>query len=211
MWCLARLLPLMIGEKIREEDPHWENFLILLTIVDYCFAPIVCEDWAAFLRMLINDHHIEFRKLYPACHLTPKMHYMVHLPDIMCKYVYMSFSIFGLILVEQLTSANFKLNCMLSTPINHCMCPLCIRYGPMVQFWCMRFEDKHNYFKDLAHRVKSFKNIPKTMAYRHQELACYYINSSGSNSPYCKENKAGPGLYCCFLIIYALHCIVVYI
>ena len=61
MRCLARLLLLMVGEKIREEDPHWENFLILLTIVDYCFAPIVCEDWAAFLGMLINgpSHRIQ--------------------------------------------------------------------------------------------------------------------------------------------------------
>ena len=91
MWCFARLLPLMIGEIIDEGDPHWENLLILLTITDYCFAPIVCEDWAAYLRMLIDDHHQEFRRLYPDFHLTPKMHYMVHLPDIMCKYVHTLF------------------------------------------------------------------------------------------------------------------------
>lgn len=67
------------------------------------------------------------------------------------------------------------------------------RYGPLVRYWCMRFEGKHNYFKDLAHRVKCFKNIPKTMAYRHQESVCYYMNSGKNCSPFCKESKTGPG------------------
>ena len=83
MWCLARLLPMFVGEHI-EEDPHWENFLLMLTIVDYCCAPLVSEDWAAYLRMLISDHHKEFTSLYPF-RVTPKMHYMVHYPDTMCK------------------------------------------------------------------------------------------------------------------------------
>lgn len=85
IWCLARLLPLFIGECIEEGDPHWENFLLLLTIVDYCFAPLVSEDWAAYLRMIINIHHKEFIKRYPSCRVTPKMHYMIHYPEIMCK------------------------------------------------------------------------------------------------------------------------------
>ena len=42
----------------------------------------------------------------------------------------------------------------------------------------MRFESKHNYFKDLAHRVKNFKNILKTMAEQHQEALCYHLIST---------------------------------
>ena len=82
---MARLLPLFIGEQNDEGDPHWENFLLMLTIVDYCFAPLVSEDWAAYLRMIINDHHKEFTTLYPSCRVIPKMHYMVHYPEMMCK------------------------------------------------------------------------------------------------------------------------------
>ena len=37
MWCLARMLPIMIREPVSENDQHWENFL-LLTIADYVFA-----------------------------------------------------------------------------------------------------------------------------------------------------------------------------
>ena len=32
-----------------------------------------------------------------------------------------------------------------------------------VDHWCMRYEAKHSYFKDLAHCVKCCKNIPKTL------------------------------------------------
>lgn len=62
-------------------------------------------------------------------------------------------------------------------------------YGPLVRYWCMRFEGKHNYFKDLAHRLKCFKNIPKSMAHHHQELMCYYVNGSRDRSPFYKEDK----------------------
>ena len=57
----------------------------------------------------------------------------------------------------------------------------------------MRFEGKHNLFKDLAHRVKNFKNIPKTMAYHHQELVCCYVNSGSDRSSFVKESRTGPG------------------
>ena len=75
----------MIGEHIDQGDPHWENYLLLLTIVDYCLAPLVSEDWAACLRVIIDDHHTEFAKLYPLFRITPKMHYMIHYPEAMCK------------------------------------------------------------------------------------------------------------------------------
>lgn len=69
----------------------------------------------------------------------------------------------------------------------------CFRFGPLVCYWCMRFEGKHNYFKDLAHRVKCFKNIPKTMASQHQRMMCYHLNSGFS--PYSKQNNYGPGIF----------------
>ena len=80
MWCLARLLPLMIGERIDDDDLYWNNF-VLLTIVDYVLAPVVSKDCIAYLRVLIDDHHQSFKALYPNYRLTPKMHYLVHYPD----------------------------------------------------------------------------------------------------------------------------------
>ena len=59
--------------------------------------------------------------------------------------------------------------------------PRCIRkVGPLVKFWVMRFEAKHNFFRRLSHVVCNFKNICKTMAYRHQYAQCYrfYMNKN---------------------------------
>ena len=52
--------------------------------MDYCFAPIIRQDWAAYLRVLIDDHHKDFRCLYMNCRLIPKGHYY---PEILCKLV----------------------------------------------------------------------------------------------------------------------------
>ena len=71
------------------------------------------------------------------------------------------------------------------------------RCGPLVRYWCMRFEGKHNYFKDLAHHVKCFKNIAKTLATRHQHLMCSYLGTSTPGSPFCKDAMVGPGVCMC--------------
>ena len=47
------------------------------------------------------------------------------------------------------------------------------RFGPLIRLWCMQFED--HYFKVLAHSLQNFKNLPKTMASRHQHLMCYHL------------------------------------
>ncbi|XP_040069990.1 uncharacterized protein LOC120842871 [Ixodes scapularis] len=46
-------------------------------------------------------------------------------------------------------------------------------FGPLRQFWCMRFEEKHQYFKSMASKVKNFRNICKTLTMRHQLLESY--------------------------------------
>ena len=33
----------------------------------------------------------------------------------------------------------------------------------------------YTYLKMLAHNLGNFKNVPKTMAGRHQRLMCYYL------------------------------------
>ncbi len=47
-----------------------------------------------------------------------------------------------------------------------------LKFGPLIRSWCMRFEGKHAYFKDLAKKVKNFKNIPHSLAHKHQKVVC---------------------------------------
>ena len=80
IWCLARLLPLMISHRVAEDNEHWKNFL-LLSVLDIVFAPIVSTDCVAHMKVLINEHHENFWVLCPTCSIIPKMQYMVHYPE----------------------------------------------------------------------------------------------------------------------------------
>lgn len=79
MWCLGRILPLLIGQLIQPDDPHWENYLTLLGIMDHLFGQVTTPDKADYMSMLVEDFLYEFCELYPERRLIPKMHYMVHL------------------------------------------------------------------------------------------------------------------------------------
>ena len=88
MWNFAVYLPLMIGDKVPEEDPMWECFLLLLEIVKYCTTRVTSEEASQYVCALIDQHHRDFRQYYPHQSFTPKSHYiMVHLPRLMLKLV----------------------------------------------------------------------------------------------------------------------------
>lgn len=53
--------------------------------------------------------------------------------------------------------------------------------GPVVFFWVMRMESKHQFFKRIAQRTKNFVNLKKTMAQQHQEAMHL------AQSPYLEE------------------------
>lgn len=49
--------------------------------MDIALAPAIHVDTVAYLRTLIDEHHITFKDLYPDCPITPKMHYTIHHPQ----------------------------------------------------------------------------------------------------------------------------------
>jgi len=70
--------------------------------------------------------------------------------------------------------------------------PRCIRLvGPLIRFWCMRFEAKHNFFRRLSHIVCNFRNVCKTMATRHQLMQCYNFYTQKSIDS--QSVQVGPG------------------
>jgi hypothetical protein len=79
MWCLARVLPLLIGDLIPEDDSNWQNFLLLLQIEEILFGPTTSPELAAYLSVLVGEYLESFSKLY-ARRIIPKQHYMVHYP-----------------------------------------------------------------------------------------------------------------------------------
>ena len=190
MWCLARLLPIIIGEEVPVDDEHWQNFLDLLVIVDYVFAPVISLDSAAFLHDAICSHHEQFCRLYPGRSITPKLHYMIHIPEWILKWV-MNANVS--IWVVRVKGTNFFLQVQ-SVAIMFILC----RIGPLIRHWCMRYEAKHSYFKRLAKNAWNFQNIGKTLASRHQRLMCYYLNSAEEGHSFLDETiSTGRGkLHC---------------
>jgi len=75
----------MIGEMIPVGDKHWQNYLDLLTIVDYVFAPVVSRNVVALLHDMIQVHHEQFCQLYSGSPITPKLHYIIHIPEWILK------------------------------------------------------------------------------------------------------------------------------
>ncbi len=61
MWCLGRLLPLMIGDQVSEDDEKWKNILLLLALRTTYFT-LNC---ISHLRELIQEHHETFKDPIP--------------------------------------------------------------------------------------------------------------------------------------------------
>ena len=70
------------------DDENWHNYLQLMKIMDYIFSPSTTEVIISMLRVLIEDFLLEFRNLYPERRITPKMHYLIHVPSWMQRYVF---------------------------------------------------------------------------------------------------------------------------
>lgn len=49
------------------------------------------------------------------------------------------------------------------------------KFGPLFEFWTIRFEAKHSFFKKVVHNTGNFKNILHTLATRHQLMLSYYL------------------------------------
>jgi hypothetical protein len=64
----------MIVECVPEDNKFYENFLLLLDIVDLVFAPITTVGRTSLLRENFQLHHANSKELYPTAHIAPKMH-----------------------------------------------------------------------------------------------------------------------------------------
>ena len=73
---------------------------------------------------------------------------------------------------EQLTSFKNEYPNARILPKQHYLVhlPTQMMFGPLIQSWCMRFEAMHSYFKDMARKIKNFKNLPLSLAKRHQSM-----------------------------------------
>ncbi|KAL2095439.1 hypothetical protein ACEWY4_010158 [Coilia grayii] len=51
-------------------------------------------------------------------------------------------------------------------------------FGPLVGHWTLQFEAKHSFFKQVIRHTNCFKNVPLSLATKHQLMMSYHLNSS---------------------------------
>lgn len=80
MMTLVRLLPFLVGKFIDDND-HWDCYLLLLSICDMVCSFEVHPEDPTKLAWLVQTYLEGFSSLYcPDYSITPKMHYLLHLP-----------------------------------------------------------------------------------------------------------------------------------
>ncbi len=86
MLLLATFLPLLIGDLIPEDCEQFSLFLIVLRICTIAMSWENNPATVSYLGILIEEHHVKFKNLYPSARFIPKMHYMVHYPSQILRY-----------------------------------------------------------------------------------------------------------------------------
>lgn len=81
MWCLMRVLPFILSDKVPEDDEYLQLILLLNRITEIVFAPKLRLSILPYLSQLFKDHENLFRELFPDHSLINKMHHLSHYPD----------------------------------------------------------------------------------------------------------------------------------
>lgn len=62
-------------------------------------------------------------------------------------------------------------------------------FGPLCDVWTMRFEGKHKFFKKVVRHIHNFKNIPLTLALRHQHMIAFHLAATSFFKPSVEINR----------------------
>lgn len=81
-WALLRLLPLMIGHLVPENEASWEILMDLKEIVELVVSADLSDASLSFLERKIADHRELLRETFPELRLRPKHHFVEHYPQL---------------------------------------------------------------------------------------------------------------------------------
>lgn len=76
MWCLVRFLPLLVGNKIPQNDRKWECILLLRDMLFYVCSPTLAREHILIMSDIIEEFHE--RNCFPEEDVKPKFHYTLH-------------------------------------------------------------------------------------------------------------------------------------
>ena len=79
-WCLLRIFPFLVSDKVPPEDPYLQHFINLNKINEIVFAPKLRSSMLPYLHEIIRHHCEEFRRLFPEEKAINKLHHLTHYP-----------------------------------------------------------------------------------------------------------------------------------
>ena len=75
-----RLIPFILCSLVSEDDLVYPLITELLAICQIVFSPVISLETINLLRLLIGEHLAHFKERFPEINITPKQHYLIHLP-----------------------------------------------------------------------------------------------------------------------------------
>ena len=98
MWELMDIFPFIIGREFSQDDPHYACFMLLNEISTLLFSSVIECDQVPYLKLIIKQYLEQLRALYPLRPLTPKCHYLLHLPTLILRLVLLKFRLDAIVL-----------------------------------------------------------------------------------------------------------------
>lgn len=85
-WVFVRMFPLYVCPLVDVEDPVWELYLLLKTIIELVCSPKLSVIQISVMQDVIGEY-LEARKtLFPDTPLRPKHHYLAHYPKLTVEF-----------------------------------------------------------------------------------------------------------------------------
>ncbi|XP_028409387.1 uncharacterized protein LOC114531989 isoform X2 [Dendronephthya gigantea] len=76
-----KYLPICLKNFVANDCPQYQLILQISLIVQICFSPVISVETIKELETLIEANLILFKEVFPGVNITPKMHYMLHIPQ----------------------------------------------------------------------------------------------------------------------------------
>lgn len=86
MWQLFNMIPLLICDLPLDGNHHYDCFLLLQEITAMVFSPLLLLEQIDYLECLIYQYLEKFKGILHPKLLTPKCHYLIHLPRLLRRY-----------------------------------------------------------------------------------------------------------------------------
>ena len=86
LWQLFNATPLLLCDLQLDDDDCYNSFLVLQEITAIAFSPFICLEQIQYLELLIQQYLEKFKAILHPKLLTPKCHFLIHLPTLLRRY-----------------------------------------------------------------------------------------------------------------------------